>query len=316
MTTQPAIEIRALSHSYGERAALDNVSFDVPAGTLFGLLGPNGGGKTTLFRILSTLMIPSAGEVRVQGFDVIRDAVEVRRRIGVVFQSHTSDDKLTVEENLRHQGRLHGFSGKELARRVESALERMGLSDKARDRVETLSGGLRRRVELGQGLLHDPKVLLLDEPTVGLDAGARREFKLYLQELSAGNGVTVMLTTHLMDEADLCDRLVILDHGKLVTEGSPAELKETIGGDVLVMESPDPEALGAAIRKRFGGETSIADGKVRLERAQGHTFVATLIEAFPGQVQSITVAKPTLEDVFVHCTGHGFWENSAKGDTI
>ncbi len=316
MTFNPAIEIQNLTHSYGERKALDDVSFEVSSGTLFGLLGPNGGGKTTLFRILSTLLEPTAGTARLHGFDVKKNPAEVRRRLGVVFQAHTSDEKLTVRENLMHQGRLYGYSGKELARRIAVSLDRLGLNDHANDRVEALSGGLRRRLELGQGLLHGPEVLLLDEPTSGLDAGARREFKNYLRTLSSQNGMTVLLTTHLMDEAEMCDRLAILDHGRLVAEDTPDALKATIGGDVLVMESPDPGALRDAIEKKFGGGPVVIEDRVRLERSEAHKFVATLIETFPGQVSSITVAKPTIEDVFVRLTGHGFWESPAKVDTI
>lgn len=316
MTTQPAIEVRSLSHSYETQAALQDVSFSVEGGTLFGLLGPNGGGKTTLFRILSTLIHPTAGSALLHGIDVVKQPFEARRLLGVVFQSSSVDGALTVEENLRHQGHLYGFGGKGLRDRIAAILKRVGLEDRRRDRVETLSGGLRRRVELGKGLLHDPRILLLDEPTSGLDAGARREFKLYLRELCAREDVTVLLTTHLMDEADICDRLAILDHGRLVVEGTPTALKETIGGDVLAMTSPGPQALCENIRQKFGGDPAVVGDTVRLERNEGHKFVTALIEAFPGQIQSITVSKPTLEDVFVHHTGHGFWENSQKSDTI
>jgi ABC-2 type transport system ATP-binding protein len=316
MTAQPAIEVRSLSHSYDERAALQDVSFSVETGTLFGLLGPNGGGKTTLFRILSTLIHPTAGSALLHGIDVVKQPFEARRQLGVVFQAPSVDGALTVEENLRHLGHLYGFTGTELRNRIKVMLQRVGLEDRKNDRAETLSGGMRRRVELGKGLLHEPRILLLDEPTSGLDAGARREFKLYLQELCAREEITVLLTTHLMDEADICDRLAILDHGRLVVEGTPAALKETIGGDVLAMTSPGPQDLCENIRQKFGGEPTVVEDTVRLERDEGHKFVTTLIEAFPGQIQSITVSKPTLEDVFVHHTGHGFWENSQKSDTI
>lgn len=312
MTTQPAIEVSALSHSYGDREALHEVSFSVQTGELFGLLGPNGGGKTTLFRILSTLLEPTAGQARIQGMDVTEHPQQARRSIGVVFQSPSVDGKLTVRENLRHQGHLYGFSGKDLQVRIEKTLERLSLTERRDDWVETLSGGLRRRVELGKGLLHDPQVLLLDEPSTGLDAGARRDLRLYLRELCDRAGVTVLLTTHIMDEAEACDRLAILDRGRLVAEDSPAALKATIGGDVLVLETRDPDALRRGIEERFGGDPTVVGQTVRLERAEAHAFVPALAEAFPGQIDSITLSKPTLEDVFIHRTGHGFWENSAK----
>lgn len=316
MTQQPAIEARSLSHSYGDRKALDGVSFTVQTGELFGLLGPNGGGKTTLFRIITTLLLPSGGSALVNGIDVAKDPTAVRKQIGVVFQAPSVDGKLTVQENFQHQGHLYGYTGKALQGRIERMLERVGLQGRERDLVETLSGGQRRRVELGKGLLHDPQILLLDEPTAGLDAGARREFKLYLRELSDKKNMTILLTTHLMDEAEICDRLAILDRGRIVVQDTPAALKGTIGGDVLVLTSANPEELCRNIQEQFGGGPTVVGASVRLERAEGHKFVTTLVEAFPGQIDSIQVSKPTLEDVFVHRTGHGFWENSQKTDTI
>ena len=305
-TESPVIRIERLSHRYDERQALDDVSFDVRPAEIFGLLGPNGSGKTTLFRILSTLMLPTEGRATIMGHDAAREPNQVRREIGVVFQAASVDAKLTAAENLRHQGHLYGLSGQALKRRIAEMLGRVGLADRARDRVEKLSGGQQRRVELAKGLLHHPSVLLLDEPSTGLDPGARRDLWLYLKMLRDEERVTVVVTTHLMEEAEHCDRLAILNEGKLVALGTPAELKREIGGEVIVMEARNPESLARQITERFG-PCSVIDGKVRLEREHGHRFVTEVVEAFPGEIDSISVSKPTLEDVFIDRTGHRFW---------
>ncbi|MEE8200183.1 MAG: ABC transporter ATP-binding protein [Candidatus Acidoferrales bacterium] len=315
MSQTPAVEVANLTHRYGTRTALENVSFSVAAGEIFGLLGPNGGGKTTLFRILSTLLLPSQGEARVFGDDVTRRPLAVRRRLGVVFQSPSLDRKLTAAENLRHQGHLYGLRGQELSQRTRELLARLGLADRADEAVEKLSGGLRRRVELAKGLLHRPDLLLLDEPSRGLDAGARRDLRAHLSRLREAEGVTVLLTTHLLDEAEGCDRLAILDRGRLVAEGTPRALKKTIGGDVVVLETQEPERLRAQIQERFGGHPTVLDGRVRFERPQGHRVITELVEAFPGQIQAVTLSKPTLEDVFIQKTGHRFWEEEQAEPT-
>ena len=239
------IRVEDVRHSYGKRAALQGISFDVAAGEIFGLLGPNGSGKTTLFRILSTLMLPTGGRALVSGFDAAKQPDEVRRRIGVVFQSKSVDLKLTAAENLWHQGHLYGLRGATLTARIQEMLERVALADRAKDRVETFSGGMQRRVELAKGLMHRPSVLLLDEPTTGLDPGARRDLWLYLNELRAQEKVSIIVTTHLMEEAERCDRLAILNLGEIVGLGTPAELRSEIGGDVVMLEAADPAALGA-----------------------------------------------------------------------
>ena len=309
----PVIEIENLSHRYGERAALEGVSFGVGAAEIFGLLGPNGSGKTTLFRILSTLMLSSAGSARVMGFDAARSPEAVRRQIGVVFQAQSIDVKLTAAENLRHQGHLYGMSGAALDRRIREVLDHVGLTERAHERTQTFSGGMQRRVELGKGLLHRPAVLLLDEPTTGLDPGARRDLWQYLKSLREQEQVTVLITTHLMEEAERCDRLAILNLGRLVALGTPAALKSEIGGDVILLEARDPESLARRIAERFGGSPAVMDGKVRLEREHGHRFVTDVVEAFPGEIQAMSVSKPTLEDVFIDRTGHRFWTDDGTG---
>ncbi len=304
------IQVENLSHRYDNRQALDGVSFEVRPAEIFGLLGPNGSGKTTMFRILSTLMLPSGGRAVIMGFDSAHQAAALRRQIGVVFQAQSIDIKLSAEENLTHQGHLYGLSGSALKARVREMLGRVGLLDRAKERAETFSGGMQRRLELAKGLLHHPSVLLLDEPTTGLDPGARRDLWQYLHILRDQEHVTVIVTTHLMEEAERCDRLAILSEGKLVALGTPTELKQEIGGDVIVLESRDPEALAKKISERFAVEATVIGGKVRLEREQGHRFVTEVVEAFPGDIESISVSKPTLEDVFIHRTGHRFWTDA------
>lgn len=292
-----------LSHQYGSRLALANVSFEVKAGEIFGLLGPNGGGKSTLFRILSTMMVPTGGRAEISGHDVAREPAAVRRRIGVVFQTQSLDKALTVSENLRSQGHLHGLSGLKLRERMEQVIERLGLADRRNDLVETLSGGLKRRVEIAKGLLHRPVVLLMDEASTGLDPGARRDLWQYVEELRSREGVTILLTTHILDEADRCDRLALLHQGRVVAEGTPAHLRSRIGGDVVVLEAADAPALGKQIETRFGLKPSVLDGVLRVEISNGHRFITEVVEAFPGAIQSVGLHKPTLEDVFVRETG-------------
>ncbi len=294
-------------HRYGERAALNGVSFDVRPAELFGLLGPNGSGKTTMFRILSTLMVPVGGRAVILGHDAARDPSRLRREIGVVFQAQSIDLKLTAAENLRHQGHLYGLHGPALRSRIKEMLDRVGLSDRPKDKAETFSGGMQRRLELAKGLLHGPRVLLLDEPTTGLDPGARRDVWQYLRTLRDEEQVTVLVTTHLMEEAERCDRLAILNEGKLVALGTPSELKQEIGGDVIVLEAKEADSLAMRIHTRFEVEVRVVDGQVRIERANGHRFVTDIVEAFPGEVDSVSIAKPSLEDVFIRRTGHRFW---------
>src|SRR6266581_1631586 len=228
-------------------------------------------------------------------------------QIGVVFQSRSIDVKLSAEENLIHVGHLYGITGSVLKKRVAEMLDRVSLTDRANDRAESFSGGMQRRLELAKGLLHHPQVLLLDEPSTGLDPGARRDLWQYLQILRDQERVTVIVTTHLMEEAEHCDRLAILNEGKLVALGAPAELKHEIGGDVILLDTRDPEALAEQIRSRFDVDARVLDGQVRLERENGHRFITDVVETFPGEIEAISVSKPTLEDVFIHRTGHKFW---------
>ena len=305
---QPIIAVRDLVHRYQDRTALNGVSFEVRPAELFGLLGPNGSGKTTLFRILSTLMVPTSGSAMIAGLDAVRDPGALRRHIGVVFQAQSVDPKLTAYENLWHQGHLYGLRGRELKQRITEILTRIGLLDRRNDRVETFSGGMQRRIELAKGLLHHPEVLLLDEPTTGLDPGARHDLWQYLQILREQERVSIIVTTHLMEEAQHCDRLAILNEGNLVALGTPEALTREIGGDVILLEASDPQSLADRIRQKFQLDATVMDNRVRLEIENGHRFIPDVVEAFPGEIQSLSVSKPTLEDVFIHRTGHRFLE--------
>ncbi len=303
MTAVPALEATDVRFSYGDREALRGVTFSVQPGEIFALLGPNGGGKTTLFKIIATLATAASGAVRVFGSDTASDAAAVRRKIGVVFQSPALDPFLTLEENLRHQGHLYGLSGAPLRARITAALAGVGLVDRRDDLVRSLSGGMQRRVEIAKSLLHTPELLLLDEPTTGLDPGARRDVWDRLRALQTRVHTTVVLTTHLMDEAAACDRVAIVHEGEVVALGTPNTLVAEIGGDVIMVASADPDGLAARIAQRFRLPADVIDGRVHIERPRAHEFIAELVEAFPGEIESISFGKPTLEDVFMHHTG-------------
>jgi ABC-2 type transport system ATP-binding protein len=310
----PLVRVRDLRHSYGDHVALDGVSFEVGEGEVFGVLGPNGGGKTTMFRILSTLLPVAPGHVEIGGVDAGRDLAGVRRAIGVVFQSPSLDIKLTVRENLACHGNLYGLSGAELDRRIEAGLRALALTDRRSDYVETLSGGLKRRVELAKGLLCEPRILILDEPSTGLDPGARRDLWEYVFGLRRERGMTILVTTHLMDEAERCDRLAILDRGRIVAIDTADALRRRIGGDVLTIRGHNAEAaeaLRGRIEARWKLTATCVDGLVRIEHPEARGLLREIYEAFPEEVESIQLARPTLEDVFVHETGHRLWSEQS-----
>jgi len=309
LSNAAAVQVLNLTHSYGDRKALNGVSFDVQRGEIFALLGPNGGGKTTLFKILSTALTPGGGTAKVMGFDIRAQANDVRRRIGIVFQNPSLDKKLTVLENLRYHGQLYGLRGAVLTDRVNEMMDRLMIADRAANLVETLSGGLARRVELAKGLLHWPEVLILDEPSVGLDPGARRDLWLYLQKLREKENVTILVTTHLVDEGDRSDHVLVLNLGQVVAMGTPESLKREIGGDVISITTRDTEKLSTAIQQKFSVRPTIVNGTLRVEKEQGHTFIGHVVDAFPEMVDAVSLSKPTLEDVFIARTGHRFWED-------
>ena len=301
---QVAIKVENVSHKFGDRVALDNITLQVMTGEMYGLLGPNGGGKTTLFRMLCTMLPPTQGTIHLLGKSTSTSAV--RAHIGVVFQHPSLDARLTVSENLRHQGHLYGIKGRPLSQRIEEVLNMMSLTDRAKDRIEVLSGGLQRRVELCKSLLHHPEILIFDEPCTGLDPGARRRFWDDLDTLRQTYGTTLVLTTHFIEEAGRCDRIGILDRGQLIAEGTPEALKRTVGCEVITLETRDSKSLQLQIEKILDRDVQILDGQVRIVCDDGQRLLAKLYPLLREEVQSMTLSVPTLEDVFVQRTGHEF----------
>ena len=308
MTDPYAVSVSDLRHRYGQREALSGISFQIPIGEIFGMLGPNGGGKTTLFRLLATLLPVQSGSGSLMGFDLATQPDQIRRQIGVTFQSPSVDGKLSVVENLQYQSLLYGLSGAVARSRIDMLLNQLGLADRRNERVDALSGGLKRRVEIAKSLLHHPRILLLDEPSTGLDPGARHDLWEYLTRLRREEGTTILVTTHLMEEAERCDRLGILDRGNLVALGSPDELRQSVGGDCLTIQSPNLAILSNDIESRFQIAPRRIGESLRIEHESGHELLRDIVAAFPNEISSISFSKPTLEDVFIARTGHRFWE--------
>ncbi len=304
------LEIKDLTYHYPKRngspsrQALKGINFSLNACEIVGILGPNGSGKTTLFKILSTLIAPSHGSVKIFGKDVLLEPDKVRQSIGVIFQNPSLDKKLSVQENLIHQGHLYGLHGNALKEKISRELKRYALSERARDTVETLSGGMQRRIEILKGTLHSPALLLMDEPSAGLDIKARKEMWEHLKQLKK-EGITVLLTTHLIEEAERCDRLVLFNEGSIVASGAPSKIKEEIGQEVIVIETSDPQALAAKL-KIFPFSYTLLANTLRVETNKGHEFIPQIMDKFGEDIISITVGKPTLEDFFIHKTGHKF----------
>ncbi|MBI4042307.1 MAG: ABC transporter ATP-binding protein [Deltaproteobacteria bacterium] len=302
-SAEKTISIENLSHQYKSRIALRSIDLQVAKGEILGILGPNGGGKTTLFRILSTLLTPSEGRALICGHDVVRESSKVRKEIGVVFQSASLDDKLTVAENLRYHGYLYGLSSRILSGKIEELLRAFGLSGRASERAETLSGGLKRRVELAKALLPDPSVLILDEPTTGLDPLARAEFWTQLKSAHKNHSVTVLLATHLLDDAEKCTRLSLLHQGAIVADDSPQSLKEQVKGETVSIETDELAALARLLQTEFNLKSDLVGEQLRIEVEDAHHLVSTLMERFKPLIRSVKVSQPTLEDVFIHLTG-------------
>lgn len=300
------ITVENLTHNYGSRCALDHINFTVQCGEILCILGPNGSGKTTLFKILSTLIPPTSGSINLFGFDLQTNAKEIRKILGVVFQHPGLDVKLTVIENLRYHGHLYGISGKNLKLRISEQLDRFGINDRAKDLVQELSGGLQRRVEIAKAMLHKPRVLLLDEPSSGLDVSVRRQFFGYLNELVEQEDILILLTTHQMDDAEDCTRVGILNVGNLVALDTPNVLKSDIGGDVVLIETHNKDTLSDAIVNQFNLSPLETNQYLHIECDNGHDFVRNVVAAFPDDIQTIQLRKPTLEDVFLKYTGNPY----------
>ena len=303
------IHIDRLTHRYGSRTALDTISLTVPQGAFYGLLGPNGSGKTTLFRILATLLNPSEGAVRIFGADPRTHPASVRQHTGIVFQSVALDEELTVQENLRTHAALYGLRRSTLQERLDKLLPLFGLEERLHERTGRLSGGLKRRVDLVRGLLHAPPLLLLDEPAVGLDPAARQAFREAIDRLRRQEGTTIVLATHVMEEADRCDHLAILDRGRIVACGTPTALKQAIGEETLWIECDDPQDLAGRIAKQLDVSAQVIGLRVQLSGPNAHDLLSPVYETAGNAIRSATIRRPTLEDVFMVHTGHGLHEN-------
>lgn len=307
----PAILIHHLVKNYGERRALDQLDLEVFCGEIFCMLGPNGGGKSTLFRILSTLQLPDEGNANIMGYNTVTEAAQVRARIGVVFQSPSLDGKLSIRENLLCGGALYGLQGKELEERIVHAAAALQITERLGDRVENLSGGLQRRSEIAKCLLIRPEVLLLDEPSTGLDPAARLDLWAALEKLREEQHVTILCTTHMMEEAARADRVGILSEGKLIALGAPKELTAALRGDVLSLSTNEgADQLAQKINERYDLAAFVVEGEVRIEHPQAYEIAARLAAEFPGRITSLRVARPTLEDVFIARTGRLFYEQN------
>jgi len=313
-STSPAIEVDDLVKTYDKVEAVRGVSFTVARGEVFGFLGPNGAGKTTTINMLCTLARPTSGAARVGGFDVVRERDDVRRHIGLVFQDPTLDGQLTATQNLRLHAELYDIEVDAIPGRMDQMLEMVDLVDRRDQPVMTYSGGMKRRLEIARGLMHSPRVLFLDEPTIGLDPQTRSAIWRYIRALQESEGTTIFMTTHYMDEAEYCDRIAIMDRGEIVVLDTPEALKASVGTDRVVLGTADDIASLAALRDRFGIEAALVEGAVTFHVASGEAFVPRLFAELGVGITSVTVARPTLDDVFLRYTGSTIRDAEATPD--
>lgn len=311
------IETFKLTRMFNGLTAVDHLDISVEAGEIFGLLGPNGAGKTTTISMLCTILKPTSGTAKVNGFDIVKEAMQVRRSIGIVFQDPSIDDRMTGRENLFMHANLYGVPPSEQKSRIDRVLKLVELEDRADDLMRTYSGGMRRRLELARGLIHYPKVLFLDEPTIGLDPQTRDHIWTYIRELKEAHDITIVLTTHYMDEADkLCNRIAIMDHGRIIALNTPAKLKETLEGDKVIIKANDLEMLSSIVTEKLGLQNAhIINGAIEVTVKNGKSMLPRIVEVATQNnifVESITLSEPNLEDVFLHYTGRTIRADSTK----
>ena len=311
----PAVTVRGLVKRYGELEAVRGIDFEIAAGETFGFLGPNGAGKSTTISMLCTLVKPTGGSALVAGHDVVLERDEVRRNIGLVFQDTTLDGYLTAEQNLRLHAELYGMPRGAVAERLQQVMEMVGLWERRTSRVMSFSGGMKRRLEIARGLLHSPRVLFLDEPTVGLDPQTRSSIWSYISALKRDEDITIFMTTHYMDEAEYCDRIAIMDHGGIVALDTPEALKASVAVDRVQIQTGDDDAAIAALRERFEIEATVAEGAVTFGVPAGETFVPRLFAELGQPIRSINVSRPSLDDVFMSYTGTTIRDAEESGDT-
>jgi ABC-2 type transport system ATP-binding protein len=313
--TEHAIEVRQLRKSFGDVEAVRGVSFEVAAGEVFGFLGPNGAGKTTTINMLCTLARPTAGSAYVAGHNVVSERDDVRRHIGLVFQDPTLDGYLTAEQNLKLHAELYGVESALVPARMEQVLQMVGLWERKDSPVMTFSGGMRRRLEIARGLMHSPRVLFLDEPTIGLDPQTRSSIWRYIRALQQAEQITIFMTTHYMDEAEFCDRIAIMDQGVIVALDTPDALKAQVGADRVTIHTDDDAAAVAALAERFGIQAQVAEGAVTFYVPSGEQFVPRLFEQLGVPIGAVSVSRPTLDDVFMSHTGSTIRDAEASTST-
>jgi ABC-2 type transport system ATP-binding protein len=301
--SEPAIAVRGLVKTFGEVEAVKGVQFEVAPGEVFGFLGPNGAGKTTTINMLCTLVKPTAGSATVAGHDVVAERDDVRRNIGLVFQDPTLDSYLTADQNLKLHAELYGVQRDLVEPRMRQVLTMVGLWERKDTPVGTFSGGMRRRLEIARGLMHSPRVLFLDEPTIGLDPQTRRSIWTYIRDLKASEHITIFMTTHYMDEAEWCDRIAIMDNGEIVALDAPHTLKEAVGTDRIMLHTADNDRAIAELAERFGIEAQIAEGAVVFGVKSGEEFVPRLFAELDVPIHTVSVSRPSLDDVFMSYTG-------------
>ena len=307
------IEVEELSKNFGQLIAVDKVSFQVTEGEVFGFLGPNGAGKTTTINMLCTLLTPTGGRATVSGYDVVRQRSEVRRSIGLVFQDPTLDEYLTGEQNLRFHAYAYKIPKEVRERRIGELLELVELSDRRKSKVGTYSGGMKRRLEIARGLLHSPRVLFLDEPTLGLDPQTRRSIWDHIRALRKQNNLTIFLTTHYMDEAENCDRITIIDRGRIIAFDTPDKLKDAMGGDVVTLKAQDNNAAALELKGKYDVSPVVQNGTITFSIPQGEKFLPKLMDSFQSPLLSIGVRRPTLDDVFLKLTGRAIRDEEGGG---
>ena len=310
------ITVRGLVKRYGPVEAVRGIDLDVHRGEIFGFLGPNGAGKSTTISILCTLVEKTAGSATVAGWDVARHPQEVRSRIGLVFQEPSLDNQLTARQNLYFHALAYGVPRRERSERIRAALEMVGLEDRADAQVMTYSGGMKRRLEIARGVLHHPEVLFLDEPTIGLDPQTRATVWDHLREIRVQTGTTIFMTTHYMEEAEWCDRIAVIDHGLIVALGTPDELKDQMGGDVVVVTTSDNELAAEQIASRLNATVTSDDGTLRVDVANGPEFVPQLVRALDVEVKTVTVRRPSLDDVFLKLTGRAIRDEEVDSAAV
>jgi ABC-2 type transport system ATP-binding protein len=306
------IEAKGLVKKYGDLEAVRGIDLEVHAGEIFGFLGPNGAGKSTTISMLCTLLTPTAGIARIAGIDVMRDPAAVRQRIGLVFQDPSLDDQLTARENLEFHAFVYSVPAQDRRRRIDEMLTMLQLSDRAGSQVKTFSGGMKRRLEIARGMLHQPQILFLDEPTLGLDPQTRQNIWTHVNELRRTKGVTIFMTTHYMDEAEFCDRIAIIDRGKIVALGSPEELKGMVGGDVVTITSSKLDVAATQIQEVLGVTPARDNGSLRMEVPDGKAFVPRLVRELTAPVDTVTLRRPSLDDVFLKLTGRAIREEEVS----